>query len=166
MLVWLLVTDAPVSWVGTAESPDGRADVVEIRPVDMPVTHLFLDEKSHLLLMITWQGTAPQLFIRGGRRGAGGAGGGDANQAVPALPSETGDQPAPGPPPDGQGARRGGPALETTLRMTLADYKAVGGIKLPRTITRGVNGQTNEEWRELNYKVNPSLKANTFDQKK
>jgi hypothetical protein len=61
------------------------------------------------------------------------------------------------------GARRGGQAA--TLRMTFADYKAVNGVKLPHTITRGVNGQTNEEWAISGYKVNPSLKADFFIQK-
>lgn len=49
--------------------------------------------------------------------------------------------------------------------MTFADYKAVGGVKFPHTITRGVNGQTNEEWALSSYKVNPSLKADAFTQK-
>jgi hypothetical protein len=164
MLAWLLTSDAAVSWVGTAESPDGKADVLEIKPADAPATRLFLDAASHLPLMLTWQGAAPQVFIRGGRRGAGAPGGGP-DQVPPGAPPATGDQPVPGPP-DAQGPRRGGPPPQATLQMTMSDYKAVGGIKLPHTITRGVNGQTNEEWHELNYKVNPSFKANTFEQKK
>ena len=162
MLVWLLATDAPVSWVGTAESPDGKADVLEVRPADSPATRLFLDATTHVPLMITWQGVAPQIFIRGGRRGAGEPGGG-ADQGAPGAPPATAGQPAV--PPDAQGPRRGAPP-QATLQMTMTDYKVVGGIKLPHTITRGVNGQTSEEWHDLNYKVNPSFKANTFEQKK
>lgn len=62
-LVWLLTTDAPVTWIGTAESPDGKADVLEITPENQPAIRLFLDQTSHLPLMITWGG-APQATLQ------------------------------------------------------------------------------------------------------
>ena len=46
--------------------------------------------------------------------------------------------------------------------MHLAEYKAVNGVQFPHLITRGVSGETNEEWVIKSYKVNPNLKANTF----
>jgi hypothetical protein len=46
--------------------------------------------------------------------------------------------------------------------MHLAEYKTVNGIKLPHLITRGVSGETNEEWVVRNYRINPGFKANTF----
>jgi hypothetical protein len=49
-----------------------------------------------------------------------------------------------------------------TQEMHLSDYKVVGGIKLPHLITRGVNGETSEEWTIKSYKINPNFKANTF----
>ena len=155
MFVWLLTTDAPVTWIGTAESPDGTADVVELRPADgTPSTRLFLDAATHMPLMITWPGAAPQ---GAGRRG-GGARRGGADQPGGAQP---GGDPAAAPPPPAPA-----PPQQATLRMTLADYKTVGGIKLPHTITRGVNGQTNEEWAISSYKVNQTFRSNTFEQKK
>ena len=73
-------------------------------------------------------------------------------------------QPQAGAPADAAQGRRGrgaqGPPV--TLEMHLAEYKAVNGIKLPHLITRGTNGETNEEWVIKSYKVNPNLKANTF----
>ncbi|MBI2188730.1 MAG: hypothetical protein HYU37_16655 [Acidobacteria bacterium] len=134
LLAWLLVVDGPVTWVGTAEAPDGRADVLEITPSAGPVTRLFLDQSSHLPLMITWQGAAPQLFIAGRRGGARGDG---------------------GPPP----ARGGQPA---TLQMTLTDYKIVNGIRLPHLITRGVNDMSTEEWTIDSYRINPTFRADVF----
>ena len=71
MLAWLLAVDGEASWIATAESPDGKADVVEIKPVNGPVTRLFLDQGTHMPLMITWQGAAPQLIVRGRQRGDG-----------------------------------------------------------------------------------------------
>ena len=67
-LMWLLDTNAPVAWVGTAESPDGKADVLEITPAEGTSMRLFLDQSSHMPLMVTWQGAAGP----GGRRGRAG----------------------------------------------------------------------------------------------
>lgn len=131
-VMWLLNTDAPVAWVGIAESPDGKADVLEITPADGVPTRLFLDQSSHMPLMVTWQVGAGQA----GRRGRGG------------------DQPAQQTPAP--------PAQPPTLRLTLGDYKAVNGIKLPHHITRGTGGQTIEEWTVKSYKVNPSFKSDVF----
>jgi hypothetical protein len=138
-LALLLATSDPVTWVGTAESPDGRADVLEIKPAEGAALRLFLDQESHLPLMITWQGIAPQIRIA--RRG-----GGPGAEPVP-------DRPLPDRPP------------QATLRMTLGDYKTVNGLKLPHFITRGVDDATTEEWTISSYRINPALKADTFIRK-
>ena len=49
-----------------------------------------------------------------------------------------------------------------TQEMHLSDYKVVGGLKLPHLITRGVSGETSEEWTIKSYKLNPNFKANAF----
>ena len=151
MLGWLLSTDAPATWVGTAESPEGNADVLEIKPADGDATRLFLDASTHMPLMITWQGPA----IRVAQGGRGGGGRGRADVAQPQTDQPTTDAPrAQGPPPGAMFA------------MHLTDYKAVNGIKLPFTITRSVNDQTLEEITIKSYKVNPSFKGNTFTKPK
>jgi len=132
MLVWFLTTDAPVSWVGTAESPDGNADVIEVKPMEGSPTRVFLDNATHMPLMLTTTGFGG----RGRRGGAPGGQGGDAG--------------------------RGGAPPQITIETHLSEYKTVGGIKLPHLITRGVNGQTNEEWEIKTYRINPNFKANTF----
>ena len=59
--------------------------------------------------------------------------------------------------------RRGAAAGQPiTIETHLSEYKAVNGIKLPHLITRGVNGQTNEEWEIKSFRINQTLKANTF----
>jgi hypothetical protein len=153
-LGWLLNTDGTVSWVATAESPDGKADVLEVKAADGTTTRLFIDQGTHLPLMVTWQGAAPQIFGRGGGR-----------RGQPGAPPDSGTNGAQ-PPADGAdgGPRRAGPPV-ATLQMTFADYKTVNGVKLPSTVTRGVNGQTTEEWSFSGYKLNPSLKADFFTKK-
>jgi outer membrane lipoprotein-sorting protein len=108
LVAMLLSTSAPVAWIGTAQSPDGTADVLEIKIEGNP-TRLFLDSSTHMPLMLTWSG----------------------------------------------GRNR-------TQEMHLSDYKVVGGLKLPHLITRGVSGETSEEWTIKSYKLNPNFKANAF----
>ena len=139
-LMWLLDTDTAVVWVGTAEASDGKADVLEITSADGSPTRLFLDQSSHMPLMLTWQGAAG----RGGQRGRGG------DQAPQGAASP--QTPAQAPP----------PAAPPTFQLTLGEYKTVNGIKLPHHITRGTNSQTIEEWTVKSYKLNSSFKSDVF----
>ena len=143
-LVWLLTTDGPVAWIGTAESPDGTADVVEVRPNGV-ATRLFLEPTTHMPLMISWQGQPS----RGGdlnRRGGGG------RNAAPR--GQRGAAPETG----------GAAGQQATLELHMSDYKTVGGVKLPHLITRGTEGTTQEELKIKSFKINPAFKADTFIQ--
>ena len=152
LLVWLLSTDQPFTWAGTAQSPDGTADVLEVTPQGGVPTRVFLDTATHMPLMVTWEGNAGRFGGGGGGRGRGrrGDAAGADGQAGAAA-----DQPA-------AGRRAGGEPAQFTNEMHVAEYKTVNGIKLPHLLTRGVNGQTGEEMVVKSYKVNPNLKANTF----
>ena len=149
-LVWLLTTDGPVAWIGTAEAPEGTADVLEVKPANGVPTRLFLEPSTHMPLMITWQGQPP----RGGDLGRRGSAGRNAPQAGP----------------DRAQGRRGGaaqgnaPQGQATLELHMAEYKVVNGIKLPHLITRGSDGTTQEELKIKSFKINANFKANTFTQ--
>jgi hypothetical protein len=90
VLVWLLTTDGPVTWIGTAQAPEGTADVLEVRPASGVPTRLFLEPTTHLPLMITWSGQP----TRGGdirRRGRGAAAPAPAAQGQATLELHMGD---------------------------------------------------------------------------
>jgi hypothetical protein len=162
LVALLLTSDTPFRWIGTAQAPEGSADVLEVKTPDGVATRVFIDTMTHMPLMLTWTGPAGRGFGRGGqgRRGQGGA-----DQPAPAAEGRAGGEPpaAGGAPAGAQGGRaRGAQAAPVTLEMHLAEYKAVNGIKFPHLITRGASGETNEEWVIKSYKVNPNLKANTF----
>jgi hypothetical protein len=171
LLGMLLFSQTPPAWIGTAQSPDGNADVLEIKTSDGVATRLFIDSTTHMPLMMTWTGPARGAGGRGGA-GRGGRGGPDQSAAPPPAPPAGGDAAAAGggaAPPGapaadpGQGRRgRGAQGPPVTLEMHLAEYKTVNGIKLPHLITRGAGGETNEEWTIKSYKINPNFKANTF----
>lgn len=163
LVALLLTSDTPFRWIGTAQAPEGSADVLEVKTPDGVATRVFIDTMTHMPLMLSWTGPAGRGFGRGGQ--------GRRGQAAPdqaGAPPEgraAGDQPAAGgvPPDAAQGRRgRGAQGPPVTLEMHLAEYKAINGVKFPHLITRGASGETNEEWVIKSYKVNPNLKANTF----
>jgi hypothetical protein len=135
---WLLAAEGTVVHAGIAEAPDGKADVIEIAPGDGAPMRLFIDQETHLPLMITWRGPQPRMMVR---RGGG---------------------PPPGRDDAAREAAQAGPPTEVTFEMRLAEYREVDGVMLPHRITRAIDGQPNEEWTIASYKVNPSFKSNTF----
>ncbi len=176
LIALLLKSDMPFRWIGTAQAPEGSADVLEVKTPDGVATRVFIDTMSHMPLMLSWTGPAGRGFGRGGQ---GGRGQGAPNQAGPPpegraagdQPPGAGAPPAAGAPPtagagadqaQGQRGRAGQGGPPATLEMHLSEYKTVNGIKLPHMITRGASGATNEEWAIKSYKINPNLKANTF----
>jgi hypothetical protein len=154
LLAWLLTTDQPAAWIGTAQSPDGNADVLQVTPQNGVPMRLFLDTSTHMPLMITWEAGGGGRFGFGGGGGGGRRGDGAPAGAPADNPGAAADQGA------RQGRRGGGQPI--TNELHLSEYKTVNGIKLPHLITRSVNGQTTEEMTVKSYKINPNFKANTF----
>jgi hypothetical protein len=150
LLAFLLATDSPVAWVGTAQSPDGTADVLEVKSADGAATRMFLESTTHMPLMMTWTAGGQRAGRGAAVRGRGDAAPGGAPQGGAAVDTV-------------QGRRgRGFGGAAATLEMHLSEYKAVNGVKLPHLITRGTNGQTAEEWVIKSYRINPAFKGNTF----
>jgi hypothetical protein len=157
ILALLMTTDRPVRYVGQATSPQATAEVIEMDVPDGNPVRILLDTKTSMPLMLTWTGVpqdpiaqlAGRIGFRGrGRGGRGGFFGGN----------NRGNQPQ-------QGAKVVSAdelSKPTTLRMYLSDYRVVNGIKLPHLMVRGAGDQVTEEWEIKNYKINPTLKADTF----
>jgi len=149
LMAFLVTTSEPIAWIGIAESPEGKADVLEFNTPDGVATRVMIEDKNHVPLLLSWTGVASQLgnFNRGGgNRGQqgnrGAAGGQQGNRG---------------------GGNRGGAGQVAPLQMYLSDYKSVNGIKLPHLIQSGSNGETTEELVVKSYRVNPSFKADLFD---
>lgn len=151
-----LLADAGTPWVdaGIAESPEGKADILETKEETGRTLRLFIDQGTHLPLMVQYQDPKPMVMINGGPgRGPGGPGG----------PG--------GPPPTPEEIRRRAAEMQRTppqlgtFAMHLADYKKVGGIMLPHRIETSLDGEPNEEWTIEKYQVNPQIKADTWEKK-
>ena len=185
-----LLADAGTPWVdaGIAESPDGKADILETKEDTGRTLRLFIDQESHLPLMVQYQDPKPMIMMAGGPgpgRGPGGPGGPGGRGPGPGGP---GGPPLPPPPPGGT-PQAGGPPLPPpapmtpdevqkrvadmqrnppplgTFAMHMSDYKKVDGVMLPHKIETSLDGEPNEEWTIEKFKVNPQIKADTWEKK-
>lgn len=152
---WL--ADAGTQWVdaGVAESPDGKADILETKEETGRTLRLFIDQGTKLPLMVQYQDPKPVIMM-GGPRGPGGPGG--SGGPPPAAPSPEEMQKRM------EEIRRNPPQLGT-YALHLSDFKKVDGIMLPHKIETSLDGEPNEEWTIEKYKVNPSIKADFWDKK-
>jgi hypothetical protein len=166
-----LLADAGTPWVdaGVAESPDGKADILETKDDSGRMLRLFIDQQSHLPLMVQYQDPKPMVVINGGPgRGPGGPGGPGAGGAAPAPGAQAGTPPAPPSPEEMQrrvAEMQSRPPQLGTYEMHLSDYRKVDGVMLPHKIDTSLDGEPNEEWTIEKYKVNPQIKADTWEKK-
>jgi hypothetical protein len=161
-----LIVDAGTPWVdaGIAESPDGKADILETKEETGRTLRVFIDQNTHLPLMVQYQDPKPMIMTQGGPGGPG-RGPGGPGMPPPGAPG------AGGPPPNPEEIQRRvaemqrNPPQMGTYAMSLSDYKKVDGIMLPHKIETSLDGEPNEEWTIEKYKVNPQVKADVWEKK-
>jgi hypothetical protein len=141
------------SYVGQAEAPQGKADVLEAKAPPNFSVQLFINSQTHLPIMVSWK-QAP------GR--AGGRGRGD------------------GPPPEGRGrgaagapaagAPNAGPAAAppapVEYRIYYADYRDVDGMQWPFRLRRATGPDTTEETIFDRFKTNTKIDPRKFEVRK
>ena len=71
------------TYAGQAESPDGKADVIDVKGADNFAARLFLDAQSHLPLMLTYMAPEPRMVMRTSRDGGPPAAAGQAVERPP-----------------------------------------------------------------------------------
>jgi hypothetical protein len=169
MLGWFAMTHpsikAEYSYAGEAESPDGKAYVIDAKNADGFAARLFIDQQTQLPLMLTYQGPQPRMITMGGPGGAAGG-----RQGAPA---------------GGQGRAMTPPTEEERKKMRedmqkqmadmekeppkmieytiyFDDWREEDGVKFPHTMRRASGGTTNEEWTITKVKVNPKIDAKKF----
>ena len=172
-----LLADAGTQWVdaGVAESPEGKADILEAKEETGRTLRLFIDQGTKLPLMVQYQDPKPVIMMNG--PGGPGRGPGGPGMPPPPPPPPVGAPSAGGPPqpppapmsPEEMQKRmeeiRRTPPQMGTYAYHLSDFKKVDGIMLPHRIETSLDGEPNEEWTIEKYKVNPSIKADFWDKK-
>ncbi len=160
MLLGILVI-APIKadyyYAGEAKAPDGTAHVIEVKGPGHSVSRVYVDQKTHRVLMVSYRGRNFQM-IRGGR---GGSPGQDQEQ-------EQGQGQRQEPTPEEIEKRRKERAEqmakipEVDIFIRFGEYKNVNGLNLPHLITRSTGSNINEELTIDKYKINPKLNPDRF----
>ena len=136
---------------GQAESPDGRAEVIDLAGAGGFAARLFIDCTVHRPLMLTY--LAPQLpaGLPGmGTTGAGLAPSAEQFEEMRRQAASVAKMWASSPP------------AMVEARMYLGDHRQVDGVWLPFRVSYEVGGKVTEEWEVRRYTVNPRFEPGTF----
>ncbi|HOC18449.1 MAG TPA: hypothetical protein PKK95_09285 [Vicinamibacterales bacterium] len=156
------------AYAGEAEAPDGKADVIDVKGPGDFAARLFVDQATHLPLMLSWMDKEP-LTIRMGPGGpswtAGGGGGGTVVQRLEQRSGPMSKEEREKLEKEMEEARAKAEADRRTVefRVYYADYREVGGVRLPHRIQRSIDGKAAEEMEFDSLKVNAKIDARTFE---
>ena len=147
------------TYAGQAESPDGKADVLDVKGPDGFAAKFFIDGKTHLPLMLTWMDKEPMRIVR------------NAGQSMGNVQVVQGSGIRPGTPEDAARQQELAEAMKQAeanrrtveYRIFYADYKTFDGVKLPTRIQRMVDGLPTEEVSLEKVKVNSKISASAFE---
>lgn len=149
MLGWFAIAHpslgAAYSYAGEAESPDGKAHVIDVKAGEFEAK-LFIDQATSLPLMLTYRGPEPRTMTMSG---PGGRQGGAAGQASAAARLE---------------AMRNEPPKMADFQLYFSDWRETGGVKFPHVLQRAMGGTTVEEWEIAKVAVNPKIDPKKFQQ--
>jgi hypothetical protein len=139
-------------YVGQAEAPQGKADVVDAKAAPNFTVRLFVNSQTHLPIMVSWTQDRPAGPPRGS-----GPPGASAGQGPPAG--------APGAS-AAQGGRSGPPAAPVEYRIYFADYRDVDGLQWPFRLRRATGAETTEETTFDRFKINTKIDPKKFEVRK
>ena len=170
MLGWFATAhpaaNAEYVYAGEAESPDGKAFVIDVKNADNFNARLFIDQQTNLPLMVTYRAPQPRMMTAGGPGGpaaAAPAGGGHVVRSEPAgrEPSEEERKKLRADAEKQIEMQRQAPVL-VDFAVYFEDWRDAEGVKFPFKMRRASGGTTTEEWTVTRIKVNPKVDPKRF----
>jgi hypothetical protein len=150
------------SYVGQAEAPQGKADVIDVKGPANFAARLFVANDG-LPIMLSWQAAmgpgGPGAMTRPGGPPTGGPPTGTPTPAGPPA----GAPPPGGAPTSGPGGPPPAAKPAPEQRLYFADYRDVDGLKLPFRIRRAAGSETTEETTFDRYRINAKVDPRRFD---
>lgn len=154
------------AYAGEAEAADGKAHVIDVKGPEDFTARLFVDAKTSLPLMLSWMAPepiAPMTVTRGGGPGGGASftSGGGAQSGGRQMTEEEMKKMMD----DAAARRKEAEANRKTVeyRVYYSNFRSVGGLKLPHTMQRSIDGKPTEEMTFDSIKVNPKIDSKKFD---
>lgn len=142
---------APLTFthIAEAEAPEGVADVIEVTGPDNFKARLFIDQKEHRPLMVTFMTRRPRML----------------QMTRPPAELKTQEERRAYMDEQRKKLEAEPPPPMVEAQLFFADYRKVDGVLLPHKFTRQVDGTVQEEWTIDKYKLNTPLKADQFRKK-
>jgi hypothetical protein len=134
------------SFAGEAESPDGKADVLEAKGPGGFAVRLFLDQKTHRPLMLAYNARKPRVMTQTTAPGAH-RNPEEMEKRMKEMEAETAKQP------------------DVEFRIYLSDYREVNGVSIPHKMTKSIEDEVNEELEIKSVRINPQFKPEKFVKK-
>jgi hypothetical protein len=164
MLGWFAMAhpavNAQYTFAGAAESPDGKAYVIDVKNADNFTARLFIDQQTHLPLMVTYKAPQPRMMT---------AGGGGARQVAPAggnphtvTLSDEDRKKAQADLDKRLKEMQGQPPVMADYTVFFEDWRDADGVKFPFKMRRAMGSETTEEWTVSKIKVNPRIDPRRF----
>jgi hypothetical protein len=147
------------TYAGEAESPDGKAYVIDAKDADGFDARLFIDQNNYVPLMVAYKGRAPRMVTAGGPMRTAGTDGHAAERRREMNDEER---------------RKAAQETEAQIKRDLADqplvefslffddWREVDGIHFPHVMRRASGGETTEEWTISKVKFNSKIDAKKF----
>jgi hypothetical protein len=155
------------TFVGQAEAPQGKADVIDVKAAPNFALRLFVNNQTHLPIMVSWQVPVTNVTLHVTGTPA------PANLPAGAVVADVPPAPDPSAPQadkdkyakDVQDIRRKALAAAppTEYRIYYADYRDVGGMQFPFRLRRAVGAETVEETNFDGFKINTKIDPRKFE---
>jgi hypothetical protein len=149
---------------GQAESPDGKADLIDVKGDGDFAGRLFIDATTHLPLMLSWMAKEPLALNRiVGPGGAAVSGtGGQVRTETRSAPPTPDEREKIMKDLDEQAKAAEARRRVVEYRLFYSDYRKVDGITIPHRLQRSIDGQPTEELTFEKVKVNPTIDVKKF----
>ena len=154
---------AQYSYLGDAESIEGKAYVIEVKNADNFNARLFIDQQSNLPLMVTYQAPQPRVMTMGspGSTAMPGGGGHVVTQMSSSMTEEERKKAQADIEKQMQDMQKA-PQPMVDYVVYFEEWKTVDGVKFPFKMRRAMGGTTTEEWTVNKIKINPKVDAKRF----
>ena len=157
---------AEYTFAGEAESPDGKAYVIDVKNADNFSARLFIDEQTNLPLMVTYKGPQPRMMTAGGpgalQQTAQGSGGGHVmTRNLSDMSDEERKKALSEAEKQIQDMAKQAPVM-VDFTIYFEEWREAEGVKFPFRIRRASGGTTSEEWTVNKIKVNPKVDPKRF----
>jgi hypothetical protein len=167
MLGWFAMAhpsiNAQYTFAGEAESPDGKAYVIDVKSADTFAARLFIDEQTHLPLMVTYQAAQPRMMTAGaGTRQVTPMGGGGHTVTMTAGMSDEEKKKAQAEITKQIQEMQRQPPVMVDYTVFFDEWREADGVKFPFKMRRAMGSETTEEWTVSKIKVNPKIDPKRF----